>query len=520
MSGPDWMPSIRPSTRRWLIRGIALTSPVAGIYLAQALKSSSAAVFSGFIENDMALYLAYARQYAEGTARFFYSNPYDWSPGSPKIYFQPFIWILGQLLRILDRPGLVVVCVGLVVTLGAMMTLQRLLEEDDRLPRPLPVWLLVLAAWGGGLLMLGQMLLRRPLDPADGFWFLNLGRNFLYPTEAFYHLLTLTIVWAVLKRRLWFALAIALLLAVSHPFTGLQYGLILLSWAVLESILRSGVIKRRQLVALLLPLALVIGNYLVYLPSFRNHAALMDQWSVNWSMGWATNLAAYGPVAILAGHRIVTNRRKLGAYERFLLVAALVSFTLANHELWHRPVQPLHFTRGHVWLPLFLLGAPSLVALVRWIRNQNGRAGANRVLVLLLFLGLFDNTTFLLYRSLRPTGIFVTRAEQDLVRYMRARDDAPVVISRQRIVYLLPVYSRARPLVSHRHLTPWYAARLEQARQFFDDGDLPEGLESQCVLVAMLDDPLPPVAMESWRVGKVDDWTVLESIAGCSGTRD
>jgi hypothetical protein len=64
---------------------------------------------------------------------------------------------------------------------------------------------------------------------------LNLGRNMIYPTEAFYHALFLASIVCILRNRLALALALAFLLSVSHPFTGLELLAILLAWSFVES---------------------------------------------------------------------------------------------------------------------------------------------------------------------------------------------------------------------------------------------------------------------------------------------
>ena len=83
-----------------------------------------------------------------------------------------------------------------------------LAETCHHKPRDAAGWLAHLAyLWGGGIIvMLGLLffwLWPSPqseawiwrdaftLDPGDGFWFLNLGRNVYYSTEAVYHVLFL-----------------------------------------------------------------------------------------------------------------------------------------------------------------------------------------------------------------------------------------------------------------------------------------------------------------------------------------
>ena len=52
----------------------------------------------------------------------------------------------------------------------------------------------------------------REYDPARGWWMLNLGRNFIYPTESLYHALVLGIALCVSRRAYWWAVLVALAL--------------------------------------------------------------------------------------------------------------------------------------------------------------------------------------------------------------------------------------------------------------------------------------------------------------------
>ena len=498
-----------------LVRAMLLSLPVVALYAIQFVHQGPGWSFSGFIYSDMPVYMANARQYLESPGSLLYSNPYDFN--GPRIYFQPLIWLLGQLLRLGVDPAALFAVVGFAVTFAAMIVLQRLLRDYQPLSRSMADWVLVLAAWGGGLLMIGHLLTGRSLDPERGFWLLNFGRNFIFPTEAFYHLLTLLLFWTVLRRRYWLSLTLALALAISHPFTGAQYAAIVLIWAAVERIADRRAMPLVRLGAFALPLVFVAGYYLIYLPSHPSHAVLVHQWGSDRVLQWSTALAAYAPVAFLAGHRLWTDPNTIGSFERFLIVAALISFGLTKHDLLISPVQPLHFARGHIWFPLFLLGLPSLIKLVRdWARRRPRRLYV-RLVVAISFLFLYDNFTFLAYHMLTPTGVFISRDNRELIEYVKHRDDAPIVMSNQIMAgYLLATYTGARPFVSHPDNTPSYQARLEQARHFFEEGVLPPDLAQECVLVAVREDEqLPALKSGGWSFTNLDDWQIAETTDTC-----
>ena len=169
--------------------------------------------------------------------------------------------------------------------------------------------------WGGGLLALagiGYSLMTRGVasltsqgavrrifrfDPCDGWWFLNFGRNMVLPTEALYHALFFGSVLYVLRERFLAAAILAFALSVSHPFSGAELLLILVSWSALEVLfVRSTAVPKGFFVALVGLLGLHVGYYLVYLTSFPEHSKLMKTWALAWELRAVNFLPAYALV--------------------------------------------------------------------------------------------------------------------------------------------------------------------------------------------------------------------------------
>src|SRR5207249_955712 len=105
-------------------------------------------------------------------------------------------------------------------------------------------------------------------------------------------------------------------------------------------------------------LALLLGYYLVFLEAYEPHRALRRTWSLAWTQTSASMLLAYGPAALLAAARLLQGRRRLRPDVALWVTCFAVSFLLSKHDWFTSPRQPLHFTRGYVWLPLWLLGLP------------------------------------------------------------------------------------------------------------------------------------------------------------------
>ncbi|HKY95838.1 MAG TPA: hypothetical protein VJL84_11065, partial [Kiloniellales bacterium] len=397
--------------RPWLAAAL-LYLPMAAIYAAHALSSYGGLVPTGFLQYDQLSYMAMAREYfdpvPDGNAWLTYGLPFSADYATPEVYFQPHTLLLGLLLELSGaQPGWVYflfgVVAGLIFLRLAVALYCRCLDQR----RDSSGLGLLLFAWGGGLFAvagLATMVAENQWSPQVLFthserydtWFLNLGRNLYYSVEAYYHCLTLGLLVALIDRRFGLALLLLAVLSASHPFTGLQFLLAIATWSLAERLL----LRQPSPLPWWLPLgcaallALHLGYYMVLLPRLSaEHAWIAENWSRDWSFEPTGLLLAYGLVGALAAVSLV--RDALGQpRRRLLLVLALVSLALANHDLLLTPRQPLHFTRGYIWIPLFLLGLPALLRLLGWLSRVNMRWVLGLALVLLL-----DNATWIAWQT-------------------------------------------------------------------------------------------------------------------------
>src|SRR5205823_3698663 len=184
-------------------------------------------------------------------------------------------------------------------------------------------------------------------DPFEGWWFQNWGRNLVFPTEAVYHALAAAMWLAVIGRRWPLAITAAALLAATHPFSGLQNLLILLTWLSIKVWLERTAFMLRLWAIVLALLGLFLGYYFVFLESFPQHRALRETWSLAWTLELPSLLLAYGPIGVLAARRFCGPRKDLNSGDFFFTLCFIISFLLAKHEWFMAPRQPLHFTRGY-----------------------------------------------------------------------------------------------------------------------------------------------------------------------------
>ena len=324
---------------------------------------------TGFIQRDMAHYAANGREVFERGNGFAYPNPYDYRDDAPVIYFHWLLWLLGSgVVKLGFDPGLLFFGIGVAGSVLMSWFTWSLVSEVLPRKRYLSA-LFLLAMWGGGLLCLGQigmnilkgrepLLMFMRLDPFGGWWFLNWGRNLVFPTEALYHVFSALSWLAALRGRWGLSLLAASVLAATHHFSGLQLLLIHASWWALQLVLRRDRPALKWFAWTALALGAFLAYHLLYLPRFPEHRAIMEYWSLDWSISAKSVLMAYGPLAGLAATRLWLDRRTLTSSELFLVVCFAVSFLLVIHDRFMSPIEPLHFTRGYIWMPLCLPGFP------------------------------------------------------------------------------------------------------------------------------------------------------------------
>ena len=407
------MPDRRAELLRWAV-ALALLAPVIALYAAHYLLLPQELFAHGFIQYDQPYYMANAREHFDGGFSLTYGLPFSTDYDTPRIYVQPLSLLLGTVWELTRfDPGAIYVVAGLIFGLICLRLAVALYEALFGLAGFGQRLGLVLFIWGGGVFALAgaAFMVAKGLgdpadllifDPARGWWFFNFGRNLVYPTEALYHLLTVAILLSLLRRRFAWAALLCLLLSISHPYAGLQVALTLLVWAAVERffLLRSETVPRWFVPAIAAVLIFHLGYYMGVLATSEEHRQTVALWQRNIPglIGWMPIGGGYVLVGALALWRLRERDRAGEAlavpHNRLFLFYFLVSFSLANHEFLISPHQPIHFTRGHIWTPLFLLGAPVLIALLEriWSALRPWLRWAGVTVVAGLFL--LDNLVF------------------------------------------------------------------------------------------------------------------------------
>jgi hypothetical protein len=493
--------------RLWLL-SLALAAPAFLPYASHFAAPPAGRIPTGFIAYDMPYYMANAREhFDEGHFRLLYSNPFDPRYESPTIYFQPMTLALGAAYHGTGAPpGVLFVLFELLAAwVCARVALSLYFQIVGLGDWPRRVGLLAFF-WGGGALTITAIVysllthgtIERifRFDPSNGWWFLNFGRNLVLPTEALYHAIFFGSVLCILRQRFILAAVLAFLLSASHPFSGVELLLILFAWSALELFfVKSRAVPQGFFVAIVSLLALHVGYYLVYLSSIPEHTKLMKAWAIAWELDAVNFVPAYALVGVLAfwSFRRLDIAKQFFSrpHHRLFLTWFIVAFALANHEFAIRPIQPLHFTRGYIWTPLFFMGVMPLVGLFGAIQRLRGIVFRNVAAGAVLAALLLDNAAWLAQYPLkalagRPdAGITITHAQLDLFRWL-CRDEnrgALLLTGDRDLGYLASVYTPLRSWIGHIFNTPDGPKHEAEIQAFLAEGRLVDAWSGKTLLV-------------------------------------
>jgi hypothetical protein len=462
----------------WIVLAVA---PFTSVYVTHF--ASAPGLATGFIHADMPYYAANGREIFEGGNGFAYPNPYDPAADAPVIYFHWLIWILGGIIHLGVDPGLVFVAAA--VLGAALMSAATWCLLAVVLPRRElrgPVFLAVM--WGGGILCISKLLANiahsdpwaanlLEFDPGRGLWFLSWGRNLLFPTESIYHAIVAASWCCALTRRYWWSIGLAALLGATHPWSGLELLLTITALQFVRLLFLDGRAAVGHCVLASVCLVVFLGYNLVWLDSFPQHRALRQTWELNWSLSNRTIVLAWLPVAALAVGRMILDRNARNQRTVFLLLAFAVAFLLSIHDRFMSPTQPLHFTRGYVWMPLVLIALPVvqdvLIRFHQWAR----RPVFGGVVILTLLLVSFDNIVFLTEQSRaqwnQVDGFrFASADQRQLLEQADAAGLTGITVAADKdLSYLLATYTALTPYAGHQFNTPDYDTRREHIDSYY-----------------------------------------------------
>jgi hypothetical protein len=478
-------------TRKDWLLAFLLTLPMLFFYARHYINHVDSISATGFIDYDNVSYVAYAKEYLDqDDFHLMYSNPLDDSASHPKIYFQTQNIFLVLLLATGMSPGFVIVLFN---WLGCLLSFRIAIAIYDHLvpEKNHRKLFLTFFCWGGGLLALAGIPIALSksmgnldffdrifyLDPGWGWWGLNFGRGHFASMEGYYHFLFLSGILCILKKRWLTAIAVALVFSLSHPFSGIEFLAIVGAWAAAEKIIfRSKTVPWKFVIGIGLIFCFHLFYYLYYLNQFPEHRSVNDQYTLNWRLRYFHMIPAWCIVGTLALLSLLKYRRDLFINQntRLFLCWFLISLVLANHEMFMRPMQPVHFTRGYIWTSLFLLGIPALQVLFQGTKSTLRKS----LLAIFTVFLLSDNFLWILNyvrTTARSTSVSHISTEQESIIDILKRNSTNrtlIIGSDPVLPYLSTVYTKAYPWISHPFTTPFAGRKTEAYNRFIQENEV------------------------------------------------
>ena len=456
-------------------------------------------VFLGFSQAEQPVYLVLSKKVAEEGSFIFYSSPYAIEEDFPRIYTHLLPLLIGYTWKLTGVPLLTLwwiirVVFGPIMFLLAFKILSEYITDNNYL---IPG--AILLGFGGGLAYLhaflgslilgddfvtGWMLLEAPYD----WWFTNLFRVAYYPLEIFTHVLFFSSVYLFLRKKYTYSAVIFFLTWWAHPFTGALLTAIYMVFFVIEISL-----YKRDLIKAFLPFGgitlLFTVYYLFWIPSIPLAKELMTSFRISSSPKHISLLlypSAWGIFLFLP----MLNRRNIFKEDktRFLLYWIVVNLILINHDLLIKPgFQPMHFTRGYLFVPLCIL---SILGLSRFFRANN----TTLILIVLIILSLPDNALFV-YKFATLGGddaeleyiltddaeslptyhtnpLRIRESQWDVLQKLKREEKKQVLVSGDNIInFLIPLYTDHKTLLGHPEYVPHFNEKRDTTVAYFKTMD-------------------------------------------------
>ncbi len=515
---------VAPVKWSWVL---LLWSPVGVFYLAHYLAAllHPGTHATGFVQYDLPYSMACAREFADNDLHGpLFTLPSNVDATGEPVLLQLHLWALGQIWRLFPMdPGVLYVIFWACMGLFAVRSFIRLFDGVVPVSGGARKWGHVLFLWGGGLLALAgevaNLLNGRPwedtwkhlldLDPAYGWWMMNLGRCLILPNEAYYHFLYFTAALAFLRGRHRTAVACVVLLAASHPFSAVGALVVFFGWSCIEIwAAPESRVPWSVPVGLAATFVACCYYYFLWLPPRMD-----PRLTAAFPLAYILEAGSIFPAYALVGFAVCARSRSIGRIKtlistpagRMLAVMAVGHLGLENHELLVHPYQPLHFTRGYAWSALFLIGAPWILDEAwpymrgRWPRT------ARLIIVPLMLLSFSDNIAFFtlnIKRELRasPPGFWLSDQQLEVLGFLdRSQRDGPLVISQDEdLGYMVIVYTHLHAYRSHFFDEEDAWSRVKQQDAYFKGMITDPLLSGPLIVVAMKDrgDFVPPGTSE------------------------
>ncbi|MGC4103012.1 hypothetical protein [Ferruginibacter sp.] len=460
-------------TKKYLLAFI-LCLPVIYLYSVHFFYHDADHKPTGLIQWEHALYMISAKEYQSGNASILYQYPLAGYNNNPAVFFQPQLIVLGYLWKWTGiAPGILLSLFGLLFaffTAKILVEIIYLLVPDSRRKGLLSF----LFMWGGGILAICGWLLHAfyfkdgdisqhifYLDPGDGWWCLNFGRSLIYPLEAYYHFLFITVIYCILKNKTILASGLLLLLTISHPYTATELMAIVAVWVTAEYFyFKNSNLYKKDILPVYGAILFYIIFYVLltrYVPAYK---MLTQKSSQDWGYKAWNFIPAYLLVWLLSFFAIknIPQLKKHFSNDsnRLFFYWGTVAFLLTVHGFAIKPIQPLHFTRGYVYAGFFLFALTSITKLLD-AGFKNTATKLVTAIAILIFLS--DNLAWFYFNTNKNiTGVTLDKPRQELIGYFKTAAPNGWIVDASgndhETAAMLQLYTPQKGWIVHELLTP------------------------------------------------------------------
>jgi len=450
-------------------------------------------VYLGYLQADQPTYTAIARSVIQRGNGLFYSNPFDYVWEAPRVLSNFGYILLGWLFYISGYRTIVIWEIWRIfwgaLSMGLFAIMVAKLISNNRIRW----WSFLVGAFGAGmawLFVMDRLLggsgkqwldIYREVEGEYSWWCLNLFRQSLYPMELQYHTLFLGALLLYLEKRRTLLVILIFILWWTHSITAILTTTIIGLCTISDLILEKNRKDLFSLISLCVLTALFYFYYQLYLPTFPSVKSWIEQTlQFNPSMKVSDWFLAYGilisalPVMLLYKplRKFMFGERN-GRLVLFWGMAA-IAWT-CNQYFLSRPIQPMHFSRGYIYLFLVLVLSKGIEFFLEKHKVSTTKSATLLIMAISIPLFMGDNILFLTRLTLEPPKqdrLVITHEGKEVINYLRHQPGSLVIFTTDmELGILIAAHTNHRVFASEQYLTPFFDIRINSALSSFNRGD-------------------------------------------------
>lgn len=448
-------------------------------------------VYLGFLQGDQPSYTALAKSVFNRGNGLFYANPFDYDNKAPRVLSNLGYVALGWLMKAFGNHEIRAWEFWRLLwgTLGGIFYV--IIVQNIVPHRSIRRWAIFAGLFGGGTAWLHSLFLLPEtsfngwltgtidVERDYGWWCLNFFRQSLYPLELLYHSLFFLAIILYMRRNLRALIYVIAALWWTHVITAILTTTVV-GLALAVDYLQS---RKRDEIYAVAGLGVVVSFFVLYynvaLPRYPSVASWMEQTlQFRDKMAPGFWLPAYGfllPAGIICFFPEAMRRLLQKRHRRIVLIwgIAAVGWTY-NDIFFSRCIQPIHFSRGYVYLFLVLLASFAMMNFIP--RSFLNRRIFGIILAVSLIPLCLDNVLFLarVGTNTPQKGLLtISKDAEKTLNYFKQLPGSKLVFSAdQKLGVLIVAQTQHRVYASEMYLTPFYTDRMNELTPPLIEGDM------------------------------------------------